>query len=144
MEAELPALLTQTLSPDRDQRRGAEDKLSKLETQPGFSLALLRLVQQHSAPTAGPESRPLRSSASIYFKNLVRRSWDSEDEGKENRWPPALGRGLRWKFNAPYVRTRRLRVTVERFFTWLLLSPPAHTSAHQRERDSPGNGTVFL
>lgn len=84
MEAELPALLTQTLSPDRDQRRGAEDKLSKLETQPGFSLALLRLVQQHSAPTAGPESRPLRSSASIYFKNLVRRSWDSEDEGKEN------------------------------------------------------------
>ena len=127
MEAELPALLTQTLSPDRDQRRGAEDKLSKLETQPGFSLALLRLVQQHSAPTTRPESRPLRSSASIYFKNLVRRSWDSEDEGKENKWSPALGRGLRWQLNAPYVNTRRLRVTVERFSLGFFYTPGSRT-----------------
>ncbi|KAJ8609040.1 hypothetical protein CTAYLR_008710 [Chrysophaeum taylorii] len=73
-QQEICGALMATLSPEREQRRNAEAYLSKLQTQQGFAVLLLQLVQQHSA-TATAESAVVRTAAAIYFKNLVKRGW---------------------------------------------------------------------
>lgn len=79
--SEVFAALIATLSPDREQRRQAEDFLAKVESQPGFAVMLLQLVgcfgnarteanaqvRQHAASTT-PESRVARTSAAVYLK----------------------------------------------------------------------------
>jgi len=67
-------LLAQTLNPNGDIRKSAEKQLHGLERQPGFSMALLQLLENHNA------DRGMKTSASLYFKNIVKKYWD-EDEG---------------------------------------------------------------
>ncbi|KAI9030862.1 importin, partial [Phycomyces nitens] len=47
--------------------------LSAFEVQPGFPIVLLRLISDQQVDTT------LRFAASLYFKNYVKRQWESDD-----------------------------------------------------------------
>ena len=47
----------------------AEQTLKAQETNPGFSLALLQIVNTESFPQA------TRLAAALFFKNFIRRNW---------------------------------------------------------------------
>ena len=66
--------LTHTLSPDDSIRRPAEHTLESLQTQSGYSLLLLRLIQESSVLSHTSHS------AAIAFKNFVKKYWDLEGE----------------------------------------------------------------
>jgi len=71
MSADLPTLLLASLNPST--RQQAEAQLTQLSLQPGFVLALLRLV------LAGAElglDRPVRLAGCVYLKNLVKLRWE--------------------------------------------------------------------
>jgi hypothetical protein len=69
MSADLPALLLASLQPHS--RQQAESSLNALSQQPGFAVALLRLVLS----TAGVD-RPVRLAGVVYLKNLVMMRWE--------------------------------------------------------------------
>lgn len=64
-------LLNATL--DFHRARDAEQQLRRQESQPGFSLTLLRITAEPRLPQA------TRQAAAVFFKNLVRRLWTDEE-----------------------------------------------------------------
>ncbi|KAJ1548033.1 importin-alpha export receptor, partial [Nowakowskiella sp. JEL0078] len=70
---DLPAALGATLDQSPSIRKQAEAKLISLEQQPGFSLALLELVQVDSTNDL------IRYAAALYFKNFLKKSWQPQD-----------------------------------------------------------------
>jgi exportin-2 (importin alpha re-exporter) len=69
--ADLASILLASLQPQT--RQQAEQTLDQFSnTQPQFFVQLLRLVLDPS------QTQPVRLSASIYFKNTVKRRWDDE------------------------------------------------------------------
>mmetsp|Transcript_13898 Transcript_13898/g.41394 ORF Transcript_13898/g.41394 Transcript_13898/m.41394 type:complete len:969 (+) Transcript_13898:177-3083(+) len=69
--------LCATLSSDISQRRNAEAYLDGCSRTAGFSLLLLQLVQQNCiTETNGQSAATIRSSAAVYFKNLVNKGWE--------------------------------------------------------------------
>lgn len=70
---ELSQSLGQTLSPDASIRKTAERFLESLEGTPGYGILLLNLIGTESIPPV------LRTSASVYFKNFIRRHWAVPD-----------------------------------------------------------------
>ncbi|KAF0694245.1 hypothetical protein As57867_014805, partial [Aphanomyces stellatus] len=76
--AELSALvniLLQTLSPHAEPRRAAEAQLKEVSKQPNGPLLLLNVLRTPDVDIG------VRLSASIAFKNLVKKEWDPESEG---------------------------------------------------------------
>ncbi|KIM79693.1 hypothetical protein PILCRDRAFT_791278, partial [Piloderma croceum F 1598] len=71
MSADLPALLQASLHPHS--RQQAESSLNALSLQPGFAVALLRLVLS----SAGVD-RPVRLAGVVYLKNLVMMRWEED------------------------------------------------------------------
>lgn len=65
----LVAYLNQTLSPDYDVRKPAEDYLMSVEKRAGYSILLLRLADSDQV------EMPIRLAAAINFKNFVKRNW---------------------------------------------------------------------
>ena len=65
----LVTYLNQTLSPDYDVRKPAEDYLMSVEKQQGYSILLLRLADSDQV------DMPIRLAAAISFKNFVKRNW---------------------------------------------------------------------
>ncbi|ERN11678.1 exportin-2 [Amborella trichopoda] len=63
----------QTLSPQRQPRRQAESFLQQASEQPGYGIAVLRLIAE---PTVPPE---VKHAASVNFKNHVRLRWASRE-----------------------------------------------------------------
>ena len=77
MESNLLAVseyLNQTLSPDDAIRRPAEQSLQALQREPGYSLWLLKLIQEPSLPPYTSQA------AAIAFKNFVKTYWDPGEE----------------------------------------------------------------
>ncbi|GIL79702.1 hypothetical protein Vretimale_12351 [Volvox reticuliferus] len=71
MEAELQqlaAILQQTLSPDKDAIKAAEQQLKVAAQQPGYCIKVLKL-------TATPIDESIRQSAAVNFKNVVKYRW---------------------------------------------------------------------
>lgn len=68
MSNDLPSLLLASLQPST--RKQAEHNLSQLGLQPGFILALLRLVLDVS------QDRAVRLAASVYLKNVTKLRWE--------------------------------------------------------------------
>ncbi|KAH8091494.1 hypothetical protein JL720_5801 [Aureococcus anophagefferens] len=85
---EIQGALVATLSPDVTVRRQAE-AYGQLPADGGVPVLLLQLVQQHCARRRRAQSPVLRSSAAVYFKNLVKKGWDVDPESKET--PVAAG-----------------------------------------------------
>ncbi|PKI84694.1 importin-alpha export receptor [Malassezia vespertilionis] len=73
--ASLATLFQQTLDPS--QRKGAEEQLKQLQSQPRFAFVLLALVQSEAASTA------IRLAAAIQFKNLCKTRWDVDSETED-------------------------------------------------------------
>lgn len=71
MSSDLPSLLLASLQPSS--RKQAETSLTSLSTQPGFILALLRLVLDER----GGE-RAVRLAGGVYLKNLVKLRWEED------------------------------------------------------------------
>ena len=76
---QLRSLFVQTLMSDNNTRKEAEKFLSTIEVQPGFSIVLLHLISMLSA-AGSPEDLSIRQSASVLFKNLVKRRWQPTDD----------------------------------------------------------------
>ena len=70
----LVTYLTQTLSPEYDIRKPAEDCLMSLEKQPNYSILLLQLTDSEPVPMH------IRLAAAINFKNFVKRNWRVVDD----------------------------------------------------------------
>ena len=70
----LSEYLSHTLSPDDSIRRPAELTLESLQTQSGYSILLLTLLQESSVLSHTSHS------AAIAFKNFVKKYWDLEGE----------------------------------------------------------------
>lgn len=70
---QLSESLGQTLSPDANVRKTAERFLESLESSPSYGILLLSLVGTETVPPV------LRTSASVYFKNFVKRYWSVPD-----------------------------------------------------------------
>jgi exportin-2 (importin alpha re-exporter) len=83
--AQLRALFLQTLMPDNNARKEAEKFLESSEVQPGFSLVVLHMISILSAST-NPQDVAIRQSASVLFKNMVKKRWCPEDD-EEPRIP---------------------------------------------------------
>lgn len=81
---QLRALFLQTLVPDNVIRKEAERYLGTIEIQPGFSTVLLHLISLLSGGNT-PEDLAIRQSASVLFKNLVKRRWVIENEDTVDR-----------------------------------------------------------
>ncbi|KAF2180236.1 Cse1-domain-containing protein [Zopfia rhizophila CBS 207.26] len=67
----LSQLLEASLDPR--QNKQAEAAITQQQSQPGFSLALLRIVAANSLPPN------IRLASALYFKNFVKRNWVDED-----------------------------------------------------------------
>jgi len=73
--AQIAQLLAQTISPDTQAMKAAEQQLRQGELQPGFGLILLELLRDASV------NGGVRQAGAIYFKNFVRRQWTVESGG---------------------------------------------------------------
>lgn len=74
----LKEVLIATLSPDNKIRNEAEVYLSSIEVQSGFLIALLALIRNlsSSSPVAfSPIDNGIRQSASVVFKNSIKKYW---------------------------------------------------------------------
>ncbi len=85
----LVAYLNQTLSPDYDVRKPAEDYLMSLEKQAGYSILLLQLADSDQV------DMPARLAASINFKNFVKRNWRIVDDDNKVSREEEVSEGLR-------------------------------------------------
>ena len=66
------------LSPDNAARRAGEEYLRNLESQQGFSLLLLTLINKLVQSTS-PHDISIRQCTAVYLKNLVKRCWEIEE-----------------------------------------------------------------
>ena len=87
----LVTYLNQTLSPNYDVRKPAEDYLMSVEKQAGYSILLLQLADSEQV------EMPVRLAAAINFKNFVKRSWRIVDD--DNKVGDGQGRG--WGIRSP-------------------------------------------
>jgi exportin-2 (importin alpha re-exporter) len=71
--------LLDALSPQGNLRRDAEKKLNELEPQPGFTIILLHLMNNLAQSTQRDDTG-VRQSASVYFKNSIKKRWEPTDE----------------------------------------------------------------
>ncbi|KAJ1730561.1 Nonsense-mediated mRNA decay protein 5 [Coemansia biformis] len=77
----LVGLFDSTLHPDPAVRESAEQQLQQLESHDGFLGALLQAISAADLPAG------TKQAASIYFKNRVRRSWQSTQRAGEQHAP---------------------------------------------------------
>ena len=61
--------LGQTMSPDREVRKGAEEFLRSVEGQQGYPILLLTLLNKENVDIS------IKIAASITFKNFIKRNW---------------------------------------------------------------------
>jgi exportin-2 (importin alpha re-exporter) len=66
------------LSPQQTIRKEAENQLNQLELQSNFSMVILSLINNLSSTSPVSEDASIRQSASVYFKNYIKKFW-SED-----------------------------------------------------------------
>ena len=84
--ADVRSVLFRGLSADNTVRKEAEALLAQWEVSAGFSVSLLQLISTLSTAAASGEDVAIRQSASVLFKNVVRRRWSpGEDEDKSVR-----------------------------------------------------------
>ena len=65
----------------------AEKYLSTVEAQPGFTICLLSLVQGLVGATSSDEIA-IRQSASVTFKNAIKRRWNPDEDSSDSPIPP--------------------------------------------------------
>jgi exportin-2 (importin alpha re-exporter) len=71
------------LSPQSTIRKDAENQLNQLELQSNFSMIILYLINNLSNSSLTSEDAAIRQSASVYFKNYIKKYW-SEDGNDDN------------------------------------------------------------
>ncbi|PSS09330.1 hypothetical protein M430DRAFT_128428 [Amorphotheca resinae ATCC 22711] len=79
--AVLRGRIVATLNPDADARRRAELDLKTAEEHPGFTDALLDILQAE-------QEAPVRMSTVVYLKNRVVRGWSPSEESPQNKAIP--------------------------------------------------------
>lgn len=86
MQSTLSQLLLSTLSPNAALIKDSERQIGLMERLPGFSLELLKVIQESDANyrlSGNRQSEALSKSASICFKNFIRRNWSSYNLAQE-------------------------------------------------------------
>ena len=82
-EDNLKELLVQTISADNASRKNAEAYIRSIESQPGFLVILLQLINRLSS-SADIKDVSIRQSASVLFKNVIKRKWSPDEDSTEN------------------------------------------------------------
>ena len=76
----LRGIFANTLAMNNQARKAAEQQLSSsfMGMQPvsGFCRVLFMLISQLCGPQASPEDVAIRQSASVFFKNYVKKRWE--------------------------------------------------------------------
>jgi len=85
-EDQLRQILSQSLSPDKPTRQNAERALLAAQSSPGHALAVLRVVSTSS--TGNGSDLPIRQSAAVHFKNMVKKGWTPNDEDDHDGGKP--------------------------------------------------------
>ena len=94
---QLRGLFLNSLSHDNNVRKAAEAQLQNnfMSMQPvsSFGNVLLLLIRQLSVPSAAPEDAAIRQSASVFFKNFVKKRWQlpkrTTPSGSEEMYYPS-------------------------------------------------------
>mmetsp|Transcript_36824 Transcript_36824/g.77254 ORF Transcript_36824/g.77254 Transcript_36824/m.77254 type:complete len:992 (-) Transcript_36824:111-3086(-) len=79
-EDQLRQILSQSLSPDASTRRNAEAALISAKTTPGHALSVLKVVSISSTPQNPNADMPIRQSAAVHFKNMVKKGWVKDED----------------------------------------------------------------
>ena len=83
----LKGVLAQTLDPNRQVRKTAEEQLRSMQSKPGFSLVLLNILESSSA-SGDPRERMVKQASAVFFKNFLKNNWTREaGDQKENEIP---------------------------------------------------------
>lgn len=71
--------LLQSIHPNRETRRVATEKLLSFQTDPNsnFCQLLLKIIQGQQEHGTGGNEATAQHAAAIYFKNYVKKGWDS-------------------------------------------------------------------
>jgi len=77
--AQLRDVIERFLSPNSAAIKEAEAYMKTIETQQGFTLVLLSLIQSLSSSVA-PADVAVRQTAAVIFKNAVKARWAPEDD----------------------------------------------------------------
>ena len=80
-EEQLRQILSQSLSPDANTRRNAERALLTEQYGP---LAVLRVVSTSSNNNNDANDLPIRQSAAVHFKNMVKKGWSPSDDDDDS------------------------------------------------------------
>jgi exportin-2 (importin alpha re-exporter) len=75
----LSNLFVQILSPNNIDRKNAETYIKNIQTQQGFLLLLLSLINR-LVNSSVPQEVSVRQSAAVLFKNLVKKHWIPDDD----------------------------------------------------------------
>ena len=78
-EDSLKELLVQSISADNASRKNAENFIRSVESQSGFLIVLLQLINRLSS-SIDPKDLAIRQSASVLFKNVIKRKWSPEED----------------------------------------------------------------
>jgi exportin-2 (importin alpha re-exporter) len=76
---QLQEILLASLSPHNDIRKHAEGVLASIEGNAGFLFSLLTLINDPTVQTG------VRQSAAVFFKNLIKRRWNPEEDSEYAR-----------------------------------------------------------
>ena len=77
-EDQLRQFLSQSLSPDASIRKNAERALLAAQSLPGHALTVLRVVSTSLGNNNA--DLPVRQSAAVHFKNMVKKGWAPDEE----------------------------------------------------------------
>mmetsp|Transcript_1332 Transcript_1332/g.2876 ORF Transcript_1332/g.2876 Transcript_1332/m.2876 type:complete len:983 (+) Transcript_1332:67-3015(+) len=91
-EDQLRQILSQSLSPDATTRRNAEAALLSSRSSPGHALAVLRVVSASS--TGNNADMPIRQSAAVHFKNMVKKGWSPDEDDEKQFLVPESDRAM--------------------------------------------------
>jgi exportin-2 (importin alpha re-exporter) len=72
-----------SMSGANEERKHAESQLLSAETEAGFPIVILSLISALNSSDS-QEDNAIRQSASIYFKNLVKRRWPIPDDERDD------------------------------------------------------------
>lgn len=80
----LKGVLLQTLDPNRQVRKSAEEQLRSVESKAGFSIVLLKILEEPDTPN----DKALKQCSAVFFKNFLKNNWSRESgDRKENEIP---------------------------------------------------------
>ena len=79
----LQDLLVQSISSDNTLRKQSEQYIATIESQSGFLITLLQLINRLSTSTL-PSDYAIRQSGAVLFKNVIKKRWVPDEDSQDS------------------------------------------------------------